>query len=157
MPTGISGMPTGINGAAGISGMPTGIAGGMTGMPQMGTPQTSQYWYCKSCNKTVGTGSSPPNISSCPYCGIRIIGYDDPTTGQTKSIPSSSDSSGSSFFDRVDAKKIGIGIGTLIGIGVVIAVIVSLSAAAKSKPKKRRRVRDDDDDDDFTPPSRRRW
>ena len=80
MPGGIGGNPGGIGGRppGGITGIPGGIGGGIGGMPGggFGGGQTITTWSCSGCNRQLGTGPSPPSITKCPYCGVRLSGIE---------------------------------------------------------------------------------
>jgi hypothetical protein len=135
------GMAGGINGNPGM-----GMAGGIHGNPAMGMQGNSmlgggggvQEWKCTSCGHTVGTGPTPPSVSKCPKCGVRIGYYQDGSG--THDMPSSSDDSTSG------SGAVKILLGFLIAGGVIAGIVVGIVKGTSSGKKKKRRKRIPADD-----------
>jgi len=146
---GVNGGAGGVNGGAFNGG---GVNGGAFNGGGPGGP-VEKIWICDSCKREVGRGEHPPNLTKCPYCGVRIS-YIRDTDGSTRPIDSSNSGTGpfsgsSSKGDPATVRWVVLGI---VAAVVVVALIVGgivllvvLTGGSKKKPKRRRRFDPDYD------------
>ena len=119
------------------------------GMRNMGPSSQEMTWSCSSCNREISRGPTPPTLSRCPYCGIRIIGTDD---GSGTSVSAS----GAAYaIGRIVGGLMGIAlIGLLIAGGVKFVKSMTTPTKKKKRKKKRPLRTDDDYDPNYSPPER---